>query len=338
MVKDYVTCHICGANIKQLNDWHLKGNLCQQAQHKQNINVTTIKEYRLLFPNAQVTSDKLILRMKTNNPMKKPGIPQKLWKRRRENDPDNMSFKQGIKTRHKNDPNGECYKRGQLTRKTNDPTNEWAKRIWEKRKINDPNDEWTKRMIDTRHKNNPNNECYKKTVDTRTRLYGYMGVRNPNPRATKLLLGRKIWWENLTPEEKMSFLKKGFFSGNKKPNISESKILNFIQPLGFRYNGRGPVIINNHTPDFNHIHFPLLIEFDGGGGHDPNNPRVPSNIAELDDIRDADYKMAEKEILRLLPEDLKKGQLFTQQKVKEWMISLGYPINWELFDVREWFE
>lgn len=129
-------------------------------------------------------------------------------------------------------------------------------------------------------------------------------------------------WNNLTPEERENQLRNGLYKGRRSPNLSEAKLIPMLEPLGFQYNGNGPVIINGKTPDFIHETLPLFIEYDGEGGHDPNNPRVPENQPQLDDQRDIGYRKAGRHVLRLLPEDLWEGKEHVQNKVKEWMDSL----------------
>ena len=129
-------------------------------------------------------------------------------------------------------------------------------------------------------------------------------------------------WINYTPEERQNRLRNDLLKGSRSPNASEGKLIPILEPLGFYYNGSGPIVINGKTPDFVHKSLPLIIEYDGGGGHDPKVPWVPDNQPELDDQRDSNYRKAEYKILRLLPEDLQKGKKHIQNKVKVWMVPI----------------
>lgn len=95
----------------------------------------------------------------------------------------------------------------------------------------------------------------------------------------------------LTEKEKQERLKNSMFKASQKPNISEQILLGYLTPLGFMYTGGdNNKKIAGHKPDFAHMKYPLLIEYDGPAGHDPSIPWVPENQAEIDDRRDEDYR------------------------------------------------
>ena len=142
---------------------------------------------------------------------------------------------------------------------------------------------------------------------------------------------------SLSDSEKAELFSKTIFKGRSYPNISEKKLIPMLEPLGFRYVGKGTVVINGHNPDFVHHTYPLIIEFDGWLGHNLASPYTTENQVEKDNQRDADYQALGKEILRILPEDLKKGILFVQNKVTEWMNLMGYT-HCEPFNAGTWFK
>lgn len=146
------------------------------------------------------------------------------------------------------------------------------------------------------------------------------------------------YWESLNEAEKQTYLLNSMFKASQKPNISEQTLTGYLDPLGFYYTGGKSKKIAKHRPDFTHTTYKLLIEFDGAGGHDPEVPWIPKNAGEMDNQRDRDYKKEGWEVLRILSEDLKKGQFHIQQKVKRWMENLGYSTEWEPFDVSKWFK
>lgn len=276
--EDFVVCRMCKNIYHRITHKHLNGPICQKYQKKLGIHITSLKTYKIQFPNAPtvsfLSSQKLI-----DTRIKKYGHGSG-W-----SNPTAVAvtLSKSLTLYWQNISPEEREKYGHRC-------SEILKRAWKTRRINDPNNESYQKLLKTREKNHPN------------------------------------------------FLQNSLFKGSRKPNLSESKLISILTPLGFRYNGKGPVKIAHHFPDFVHTKYPLLIEYDGPGGHDPNSPRVPSNQPDLDDLRDQAYKNSGYEILRILLIDLKTGKSFIQQKVKEWMISLGYSTEWELFDIREWFQ
>lgn len=299
--EDFVICRVCDKKLRRINNPHLDTH---------NID---FQEYKQKFPHAptiSISSRNEIADDK--NPMRIPGVPEKLWDHRREKDPDNS-----------------WYAKLEVTRKQNYPLNEWAHRAQITRLKNDPEHEWAIQAVKTRKTRDPNNQWAKKAVMTREEQYDWGELTSK---------AKTEWWKNISPERKEEQFRISLYKGSKRPNVSESKLIPILYPLGFVYNGNGPERIADHYPDFIHTALPLVIEFDGTGGHNPGIPHVPRNQSELDNQRDNRYRMAERKILRLLPEDLEKGQLYIQQKVKKWMISLGYSTEWEPFDVSKWFE
>lgn len=162
-------------------------------------------------------------------------------------------------------------------------------------------------------------------------------TKENDPRVAQYGKNLSKTWEQFTPEEKERRLYNSLYKSFKRPNTSESKLIPMLEPLGFGYAGNNPPNETGHKPDFTHYKHPLIIEFDGSGGHDPKMPWIPDNVSELDDQRDADYRTKGYEVLRLLPEDLKEGTLFIQNKVTKWMNQSNYT-HCEPFNVGSWFK
>lgn len=225
-------------------------------------------------------------------------------------------------TRHKNDPEGESWRRAQETRELNDPQGLRFIKIVKTRWQNCPN--WFK---------NPSEVKKNMSIGAIRRWGSYTPEE-----LEEWSKSRKAFWESLSPEEQALRIRNSFGKAAYRPNLSENKLIPILEPLGFTYTGGGPTKIAGHKPDFSHMEYPLLIEYDGGGGHDPSKPHVPDNQPELDEQRDQDYRDIGKEILRILPKDIRLGTFNIQQKVRDWMISLGYSPEWEPFDLSRWFK
>ena len=267
-----------------------------------------------------------------------PRVAQ-MWKTRKENDPTDEWSRRGEETKRKNDPDGLRFQKQQETARRNDPEGKRFQKTWKTRKEKyGPSGNINPELVSDKHRqiminggseklrriieqNDPTGERYVKAWKTRRERYGYVGCKNPEQWKNTLSKFWKQQYQNLSPEEKAEFLRRTVFQGNLRPNVSERILSNYLEPLSFRYNGRGPVIINGHFPDFVHKSLPLVIEYDGIGGHDPLVPWVPENKLELDNQRDDDYRKAGYYVLRVFPEDLEKGKELVQNKVKKWMLQ-----------------
>lgn len=256
----------------------------------------------------------------------------KRWQIRRKSDPNNDSMKRGKITRKRRDPNNESYKKIIVTRKKNHT--DVNTKTWQTRKEQygpsghkDPEKfketirkTLTKESIkirqDTRKKNDPNNEGYKKIAIIRKAHYGTDYCKDRVTAHQNWTKGQKERWNNLTEEKKMQCLKESVFKSNQHPNLSEKRVYEFITSFGFKYNGRGPIVVNGHFPDFVHESLLLIIEFDGNGGHNPELPWVPKNKLELDVARNKKYCDAGYRVLCLNEKDLQLGKEYIQNKVK----------------------
>jgi very-short-patch-repair endonuclease len=106
-----------------------------------------------------------------------------------------------------------------------------------------------------------------------------------NSSVMKIAIATQANWDILTPDEKYHKLAKMY----KQPNKEEKYILDIVQFYGFRFCGDKTMRIGNHNPDFVHKTFPIIIEYDGEGGHNPELPWVPKNQQNLDKKRNLDY-------------------------------------------------
>ena len=325
--KNYIKCMICGKRVIQLSQIHFKGKSCQAAQDKKNLDIKSVSEYKIKFPEAPITS---------------PLHSILIWKARKKNDPDDAWAKRGIKTRHENDPDGNCYKKTVETRQKLYGPSGWKhpKQVWITRRkrygsmgVSDPEEfrrVQSEAMINGKSKiivekwraNDPDNLRYVKTWETRRKRYGPTGIKNPerNSKIRAKITRERI--NKMTKEEKRTFLKKTIYKGNLRPNISEQFILDNVKGLGFKYNGRGPKFINGKVPDFVHSEKSLIIEFDGVGGHDPDLPWVPDNIGEIDYERNKMYRKNGYKILSLNESDIEFGSEYITTKVENWVSCL----------------
>ncbi len=147
---------------------------------------------------------------------------------------------------------------------------------------------------------------------------------------------KKICWENLTKDQQHQKIRKLLSTRAKSPNKSELSILEIAESFKFKYNGRGPIKIQNQfqelwenlamkkrrygfIPDFVNIQHNLLIEYDGY--HDPKMPGVPQNKPELDNIRNQTYIASGWKLLILTPEDLREGPEYIRTKIEQFVNS-----------------
>ncbi len=351
---DYVICKICGKKLKMITHQHLNiHNITSQEYKKMFPDAPVTCESCKLYGNNPMKDPNTVKRQIES---RRKNDPDNLWTQRaletkRKRYPNNALAQKMVKTKRKIYGKSMGNENVGKTRRKNDPTHKWRQRagetikrthpdigkeIWKRRKENDPNDEWAQRAIETRRNNYPNNEWVPKMLDTRkqndpentyakrawitrVKYYGECGYMDYNDLVQRMRKIIKDKWDSLSPEERGVWLRKSVYKGNRRPNISESQVLVYIEPLGFIYNGNGPKRITGHYPDFIHNTYPFLIEYDGKGGHDPDIPQIPNNQPERDNQRDTDYQQKGYHILRLLPEDLKLGEEHIQDKAKTWM-------------------
>ena len=148
--------------------------------------------------------------------------------------------------------------------------------------------------------------------------YPQSSIVSPH-RRKKMCKITKNYWKTLSPEEKEEYLRNSLYKANHHPNISEGVLIPILKKFGFVYTGGDPPNETNHKPDFTHVKYPLLIEYDGPAGHDPDLPWIPKNKAQLDNLRNEDYRMSGYEILVLVNNDLHIGIEHIKRKVEAWM-------------------
>ena len=94
-----------------------------------------------------------------------------------------------------------------------------------------------------------------------------------------------------------------------------------MDSLGFVLNVKGPLVIKGKIPDFRHIKYPWLIEYDGYINHNPDSPRVREDPKIRDKKRDKLYVNEGYKILRLLPRDIRQGKKHTLNKIKNFFYN-----------------
>ena len=157
---------------------------------------------------------------------------------------------------------------------------------------------------------------YKPTKETKAKMTSSQRERwKQIPNETRQEISKKIGikqkqhWDSLTSSEREEKIKK--FFRQTHPNGPERFLIKLFEKysLLFIFHGTCPYPgLGGKMPDFVHKSLPLIIEYDGIGGHDPLVPWVPDNQPELDDRRDSLYRKAGYNILRLLPDDLQSGE------------------------------
>jgi len=291
-----IKCLICGKKFKFL------------GSHVRVHNITPT-QYKEMFSLDYITSKEL----RENNSITHKGKPAwnkgltvddprvaKYWETRRKHFPDNEPNKRAVKTKKKKYGHYCVRDQEDRSRKLSKASKTYLKRAWK-----------------TRHE-----------------LYGPSGVRDPENCHYKNIFqkGDIPWnkgltaedddriytWDVLTNKQKKDRLLRTLFKGHHRPNVSETKLLEYIKSLGFEYRGGSyDKSIAGHIPDYVHKIFPIIIEFDGDGGHNPDIPWVSGNQSELDDKRDEDYCNAGYRVIRIFPEDLMKGREFVIKKIQE---------------------
>ena len=90
-------------------------------------------------------------------------------------------------------------------------------------------------------------------------------IRESRPLA---IIGYKNWWNSLNIEEKKKFTNNIISKSNRRPNKSETEILQLILDKNFVYAGGGGFAIEGKKPDFVNKEKRLIIEFNGCYWHD----------------------------------------------------------------------
>ena len=138
----------------------------------------------------------------------------------------------------------------------------------------------------------------------------------------KLSETHKALWFNFSFKEKREMLSRTIDLSRMRPNNKEKFLIPILKKYGFVYTGKKLVEIDRR-PDFVNKTIKAIIEYDGGGGHDPNVPWVPENKAELDIKRNREYREHDYKLLILLPTDIKKGIKHINTTVEDWLSKLG---------------
>lgn len=142
-------------------------------------------------------------------------------------------------------------------------------------------------------------------------------LKDPEIREKRRVTMRNLW-QSLSSHEKEIRMRKL----NETPNESERYLAGLLDSLGFTMNVTKGRFIAGHIPDFIHEELPLIIEYDGRGGHDPKSPWTPDTWEEchaIDDLRDRKYREEGYRVLRLTPEDRYGPPEAVLRKVTKWM-------------------
>ncbi len=274
-----IKCEICGTKLHRITAWHLGGFCCNLAQNEKNIVVPNSEHYKKLFPYAPLMSKHQL------NILSNAGkIGGKVTMSQFSAEEKKAMGKRLGKWYLENIPREKIVAWGRKYAKKGGTLG--GKAYW-----NNLSDE----------------EKEEKTKEWNKRFRKY--------------------WDGLTPEQKSAHGRRGGLAALKKlqtPNKQEVWLSKVLSLHGFSFNNVFRVvsyskILNREramVPDFIHSKLPILIEFDGRGGHDVSIPWVPENQPLLDDERDILYKESGYEIIRFKSEDLELGEVHIIEQVE----------------------
>lgn len=275
-----ITCEICGIKLHRITANHLRGFACSLAQNEKNIVVLNSEHYKKLFPSAPIMS-KYQLKILSNAGK----IGGKVT----------MSQYSAEEKRAKGKRLGKWY----LENTPRENIVAWGRKYAKKGGALGGKAYWN---------NLSDEEKEEKGKDWNKRFRKY--------------------WNSLTSERKTAHGRRGGLAALKKlqtPNKQEVWLSKILNQYGFSFNNVFRVISYSQilnrkramVPDFIHSNLPILIEFDGRGGHDVSVPWVPKNQPQLDDERDSLYQENGYEVIRFTHADLELGETYIIDTVKK---------------------
>ena len=253
--RNIIVCLECGVELKQITTNHL-------SKHGMSTN-----DYREKYGIHFLTAPGIRIKLKERYPGKrKKGVP------RSEEDKQKMRKPKSEETKRR-------------MRKPKSPEH--------RRKLADRNRE---RAGETVSQEIRNKISLSKLGKTYEEIYGPEMAKKMRRNRSETSVGRtkskktiekqkntwRKWWRGLSPEEQRERLMKSVFKANASPNTGESKLLEIIEPLGFTYNGKGPMVIGGKTPDFVNEELGVVVEYDGFLGHNSESPYIDLKQEEID--------------------------------------------------------
>jgi len=307
--EDFVVCRICGKSFRRIDNVHLG------REH----NLTT-SQYKELYPNAltMCLSTKKILSNAISKGQTKESIRRRVNTRRKRYGDDWVRDRESMHCNMSNARKNGGQKKGMITR----------------RRLYGPSG--FKDLEIARQKNSAGHlrigpdglTVAQRTHKHRKELYGTTGVRDPEAFRKNNSEGQKRLWRDYSLEERENRLRGGAFKAltqsSRHPNTSETRLIPILGSVGFQYVGSLTVLVGGHNPDFIRSSDSLIIEYDGWAGHNPGSRFTPDTWEQClanDDKRDADYRSAGYDVLRILPEHLNKGEDFIHNMVGSWVVQ-----------------
>lgn len=131
-------------------------------------------------------------------------------------------------------------------------------------------------------------------------------------------------WSEYTLEERVARIKRA--SKKQSPNNEEIRLGEVLSEIGYVFNrrllcsGRSNITgkIRCIIPDFVSKEHPMyIVQYDGWLGHNPNSPRTRDDQAEWDNERDEICSDSGYTVIRIHPEDLRKGSKHIKDMMEE---------------------
>jgi len=302
-----ITCKICGKHLKILLCSHLKSSSCQEIQHSLGLNIYSRSDYLKFFPNEKLIcneSKDAYSKWQLGKTYKEKGYDENTIERLKKIHSETCVRVRGGKTleemygekkalelKNKNS----IFRKGKTYEEIfGEEKGKKFKEELSRARMGRVVSEETKHKISKTqlgvHKRRLMSRDVLHEIRINSGMKGKVGwnkgdTKYTNASVMKIAIATQANWDILTPDEKYHKLAKMC----KQPNKEEKYILNIVQIYGFRFCGNKTMRIENHNPDFVHKSLPIIIEYDGEGGHNPKLPWVPKNQRELDKKRNLDY-------------------------------------------------
>lgn len=319
--EDYVVCRICNERFRVFKKAHFKSQKCLEEQRKKNVFINTLEEYRIVFPDAYTACLSTILQLKDSLRGKLcwfkdlPNTDSRVMRMRKT---------QGETMRDK-------YASGELVVWSKGRTKETHPSIMKmaNSRVGEDNPMYGKR---------PWNYGLTAETDDRLAEAGRKGgeKRRGVPRSDEAKRnvgeGGRRRWAAYTEEERKEMIYK--LRIKSRPNKTEIIIEEMVKPLGFVYNkrvtcsGYSKILgrVRSIIVDFVHVKYPMILQYDGWGGHGPSNSRLPRNVTELDSERDKICSDNDLYTICILTSDLNKGREYVISKVRKESSKVGFQL------------
>jgi len=302
-----IKCKICGKHLRILRSDHFKSPSCQKVQHSLGLNIYSRLDYLKIFPNEILVSKELkntYSKWQLGKTYKEKGYDEDTIERLKKIHSETCIRVRGGKTLEEMygekkalelKEKSSIFRKGKTYEEIfGEEKGKKYKEELSRARMGRVISEETKGKISKtqlgKHKCSLMSKEKLHEIRINNGMKGKVGwnkgdTKYTNSSVMKIAIATQARWDAMTPEEKYHKLSLMY----KQPNKEEKYILGAIQKYGFRFCGNKAIHIGDHNPDFIHESLPIIIEYDGAGGHNPKLPWVPKNIRELDDERNRTY-------------------------------------------------